>query len=1718
MSLPRANTTQDIKQQHLKEVTPENRSKTPLFTIEETGQSDNHSDGQPDGQMPKDKTPSEVTKKEQPVRITSGSSSGIGSKSSDLSDTSSEGSAAAKNAGGVELSILTLCKKGDWLSVEKKLKSAPLKSLSKQIVEKDEITGLTPLILAVQENRLNIVEGLIDKGADVNDLLADGRTALHFAAASSRDDTVRTLLAKNANPLVTGGPLNTYPLHLACARSSGALSITKLLLTAMGKDARTVKDKDGMIPLLMAVEAGNVLVIKELLTQNGQAQITCRRTDTGDTALHLACRKKDLETVKLLVDAGINLDLKNKDGQTAVHISTWEGDENVLRYLYSVGANFNVQDKLERMPLHIAAERGHTDLVEFLISHCKATLTDRTQDGSTLIHIASKYGHPETALAFLKKGVPLLMPNKDGAICLHVAAMMGHTAVVKALIAKGAAVNATTKDGQTALHLAVKFRKPQVVQALIGSGAQVETKGGEHMETPLHIAARTEGGEKCAEMLFKSGADVNSTRENGETALHVSARYGGLSVLRSLLREGANPMHQSKAGETALHIATRHCHLDIVKELQEFVCQKRSLHDAITLANQQNVEGEAPIHCAAEIKKSQAHNEFEDTDLVRLILSYNANVTYTTKLTQESCLHYCARSGNADIMLEIVKHLGPQIQSIVNKQSRNGQSPLLVASEQGHLDIVKILLKNQARVDIFDEHGKTALHLAAENGHEQVADMLLYQKAFVNAKSKHGLTPLHLAASNGNVALVKLLIEKHGATIDALTLAKKTSLHMAAQNGQKEVCAALIKMKADTNATDVQGQTPLHLAAENNHSDVVKLFLKHRPELVTMANINGMTCAHIAAAKGSAAVIKELMRFNKTIITTARNKTNDSTALHLAAEGGHAQVVKILLEAGASALDENADGMTALHLAAKHGHIETMNELKKYIPLRTASEKTGLTALHVAAHFGKADFVREMLINVSACVKCEAPVSLAFGIQWSSEAGMTPLHFAAQSGHEGLVRILLNCPGVQTDSSSSVTGSIPLHLAAGNGHTSVVSLLLSKSTYQIHTKDKRGRTALLRAAANGHLEMCALLIGQGADINTSDKNGFTALHFASSAGYLNVVKLLVESGASPNIETKDGKVPITFATSANHIDVLSFLMKRDHNTRLLMEDKKFVFDLMVCGRMNNNKCLEEFILLSPAPVDTAAKLARSYQLQAIKEKERSRDLVAASTYCEAMAVELTAIASNVSSARKLLKALDHHGTPFLDVLIDMEQKEVVAHPAVQKYLSDVWMGELRWANWKIVMLFFTLLFIPPVWVLFSLPSRHRFNKVPIIKFMTYLVSHFYLMILFSLVIVAPLVPIYLSTSLIPHWYEWILLAWLSGLLVSELTNPGDRQGLGWIRTVNLGICAIAIFCHLLGAAFEDEDRMQMLYIRNQFMAWALLLTFVQLLEFLSFHHLFGPWAIIIRDLIKDLVRFLVILLIFMIGFTLHLTAIYQPVFSPTESQEVGTAFVSPPSLTPLDTFEFLFFALFGLTDPNSFPPFDRSPMWTTILLKVVFGTFMMITFIVLINLLIAMMSDTYQRIQQQSDVEWKFGRAKLIRNMNKTSATPAPLNLFTKPIFYLKLAIKLKCKLWSPLASTYLNDEDHDTMSDSRSMDNLGGSSYKLWKRKSTVEPMEPQIQHAQNLEDVVDWKLVTHRYMVMQGAVDPESEASKGFRTFGMDALEEQMTASFHPNDRNML
>ncbi|KAF8774112.1 Ankyrin-1 like protein [Argiope bruennichi] len=1324
-------------------------------------------------------------------------------------------------------------------------------------------------------------------------------------------------------------------------------------------------------------------------------------------------------------------------------------------------------------------KRGDWLAVETLLNHLDGLqippdLTD-PENGYTPLMYSVKDNRVFMAERFLDMGMDINIKGKSGAKCLHIAAAAGHVEVVRSLLNKGESVDIKTNDGQTALHIAVQACQPRVVETLLGYGAQIRLKAGKSGETPLHIAARTAGGEKCAELLLKSGAEVNATQEDGETPLHFAARHGHLNTVALLLQDKADVQQKSNSGETPLHVAARNCHYAVARSLLDHWKKTHPGDNGATLVNAQNELGETVLHYACLISKSQAHHPTEDKDLVKLLLQNGGEVNIPNEEYRMTCIHYCSKEGNADILHEILNQIDPtMLQGACNRIALNGWTPLLYACQKGHPEVVNLLLQNAARVDVFDEGGKAALHLAAEFGHGEVVDILLKHKAFANARSKKGMTPLHLAARNGYTEIVQKLVTQYGATLDALTLTKRTPLHLAAENGKLDVCSVLLEMRADANSIDNTGQTPLLLAAENDHPEVVKLFLRHKPELVSMANSNGFTCAHIAAMKGSVAVIKELMKFNRSMVTSARNLTGN-TALHLAASGGHAEVVKVLIEAGSSATEENADGYTALHFAAKDGHVKVLQALKSAVSWRVCSKKTGMTALHVAASCGQTEFVQEMLTQIPATIPSERPGDTSL----SDDYGFTPLHLAAESGHEGVVRVLLNSSGVQTDCATVVQGILPMHLAARGGHLAVAGLLLSRSTDQLQTADKQGRTPLHMAAAQGHREMVGLLLGQGADINVADNNGWTALHYTTRHGFLDVVQLLVNSGASPTAATNDGKVPLCLAAGAGHYDVLNYLLKKEHDTHTLMADSNFLIDLMVSSKAHANKPVLEFVLVSAAPIETAAKMARSYQLLSLKEKDRARDLEVMAMFCEAMAADLLGITAISYNTGTLLRSVDSQNQPFLDVLIELQQKEVVAHPAVQKYLTDLWMGSLQWASWKMTLMFFSFLICPLVWVAFSLPLGHRFTSIPIIKFMSYLVSHIFFIILLSFTIVNPWLPLWKSTHLIPYIHEWLLLLWLIGLWVSDATNPKDREGLGFIKVIIMTVGSMGILTHVVALVFSDDHSILVcLYIRNQFLAVALLLCFVEFLNFLTFHHLFGPWTVIIRDLIKDLMRFLAILGIFLVGFSLHLCAIYQPVFLPKGADNLALVVFQ----SPIDTFEMLFFALFGLVEPDYMPPMHLSPGFSKAIMKVVFGIYMMVTVIVLINLLIAMMSNTYQRIQAQSDTEWKFGRAKLIRNMNKTSPSPSPICLFT---LFGELFYRCPKKITGMKPQLHMMKTKRDAAIQRGDVPRIMPAAWqrRCTRRSQQIMPVVQNLTAGRPIAKVVDWPSIVVKYLEVTGA-----------------------------------
>ena len=135
-----------------------------------------------------------------------------------------------------------------------------------------------------------------------------------------------------------------------------------------------------------------------------------------------------------------------------------------------------------------------------------------------------------------------------------------------------------------------------------------------------------------------------------------------------------------------------------------------------------------------------------------------------------------------------------------------------------------------------DKKGKTPLHIAAENGHTEIVKALLTGEGIdINARGDSNLTPLHYAARNGHIEVVEVLL-KNGAPVDLVSDEYDTPLHYAAQNGHTKVVEVLLKNGANIEAEGTYYNqslgidftlTPLHYAAEWCQAKVVELLLKN---------------------------------------------------------------------------------------------------------------------------------------------------------------------------------------------------------------------------------------------------------------------------------------------------------------------------------------------------------------------------------------------------------------------------------------------------------------------------------------------------------------------------------------------------------------------------------------------------------------------------------------------------------------------------------------------------------------------------------------------------------------------------------------------------------------------------------------------------------------------------------------------------------------------------
>jgi uncharacterized protein len=422
---------------------------------------------------------------------------------------------------------------------------------------------------AAQRGDKAAVRSLVQKKADVNAPQIDGTTALHWAVQAD-DLELADLLVRNGAKVSIANVAGATPIQLAALNGSAAM-LDRLL--AAGADPNAPLTRSGDTALMIASRTGKVDAIRVLLDHG--AKINTQETWGGTTALMWAVSEKHPEVARLLVERGADVNARSYyvpsasgrgfEGTTPVaqkpgkdfeeFASGWltplmfAARENGLesaRLLVKAGADINAQAADGKDALSLAFFDGSYDVAEFLIdSHANVNQKDaqrftplfwavdrrnmetapnfpwmETRDPLPLIKKLLDAGADPNALinstprARMREGSPRLVY----ATALMRAAIAGDVELARLLLAHGADPHIISKDRETTL------------MAACGTGF---INGYHRQRSP---ADRLE----LVKLLIESGEDVNAADNYGITPLMVAANLGDIEIVKYLISKGAD--------------------------------------------------------------------------------------------------------------------------------------------------------------------------------------------------------------------------------------------------------------------------------------------------------------------------------------------------------------------------------------------------------------------------------------------------------------------------------------------------------------------------------------------------------------------------------------------------------------------------------------------------------------------------------------------------------------------------------------------------------------------------------------------------------------------------------------------------------------------------------------------------------------------------------------------------------------------------------------------------------------------------------------------------------------------------------------------------------------------------------------------------------------------------------------------------------------------------
>nr|XP_060637289.1 protein TANC2 isoform X3 [Anolis sagrei ordinatus] len=271
---------------------------------------------------------------------------------------------------------------------------------------------------------------------------------------------------------------------------------------------------------------------------------------------------------------------------------------------------------------------------------------------------------------------------------------------------------------------------------------------------------------------------------------------------------------------------------------------------------------------------------------------------------------------------------------------------------------------------------------------------------------------------------------------------------------------------------------------------------------------------------------------------------NNAPILCVQSHLGYTEMVALLLEFGANVDASSESGLTSLGYAAAAGYLSIVALLCKKRAKVDHLDKNGQCALVHAALRGHLEVVKFL-------IQCDWTMAgQQQGVFKKSQAIQQALIAAASMGYTEIVSYLLDLPEkdeeeverAQINSFDSLWGETALTAAAGRGKLEVCRLLLEQGA-AVAQPNRRGVVPLFSAVRQGHWQIVDLLLTHGADVNMADKQGRTPLMMAASEGHLGTVEFLLSQGSSISLMDKEGLTALSWACLKGHLSVVRALVE-----------------------------------------------------------------------------------------------------------------------------------------------------------------------------------------------------------------------------------------------------------------------------------------------------------------------------------------------------------------------------------------------------------------------------------------------------------------------------------------------------------------------------------------------------------------------------------------------